>query len=171
MKESIIYILDRYEKVKEKFNNPDNYNIELNEKEATLFHLVHYFQTENYPVLLNSIVEHLEDDYLLDAIQAIILFVQKDMTKTRGVSQSFYDTNLLKEKFYGQKTFAEAVEAAIPGHKYKASMVNTYFHRGSDRIANADIIIGNTPYWRESTLQKFIAEERIRYEKNKEQSK
>lgn len=171
MKKSINFILDKYENVKNKYENPNDINIQLNNEEAILFQLVQYFHTENYPVSLNAIVDHLENDTLLDAIQAIIIYVQKDIKKTRKVSQSFYNNNLLREKFYGQKLFSHEVEKRIPGHKYTTSMVNIYYNRGSDRVPNADLVIGNTPYWKEDTLLEFIKEETVRFENDMINSK
>jgi len=157
--ESINLICNRYPNIKSKMENPDNPNILLTTGEAVFYQMCLFFENPKlHQVSLNTLYDHLKDNDLLFALEMIIYFFKKDTDRVINVDQTFYDNNILSEPLAGQSKFSEMVEAAIPDMKFKASMINVYWRRGT-RIPNADLIIGGTPYWKESTINEFIEKE------------
>ncbi len=158
---SVEKIFDRYPNVKEKTKNPNNPQTILTTQEAVFYQLVQFFnQPDAFQFSLNMIYEHLRDEDLLFAIECVISFFQKDTKYVKEVSQTYYDTNLIREKIVGQKGFSRMVEESIDGIKFKPSMVHVYWHRETGRIPNADLIIDGTPYWMEKTVESFIEKEK-----------
>lgn len=158
-------ILKRYPKIKRKLALPNDPNITLSRQEAVFMQLVNFFEKPTvHEVSLNLIYDHLENQDLLFAIETIIVYFQKDTTLVQEVPQTFYNRELLNEKIVGQKKFAQKVEEAIPEMKFKPSMLHMYWKRGSDRVPRPDMIIDGTPYWKISSVKKFIAAEKKRRE-------
>lgn len=163
--EAVNLILKRYPILKKKLERPNDPAITLFPEEAVFLQLVNFFKQPNvHQFSLNLVYEHLENQDLLFAIETIIVYFQKDTTLVQDVPQTFYNRELLNEKIVGQKKFAQKVEEAIPGMKFKPSMLHMYWRRGSDRVPRPDMIIDGTPYWKISSVKKFIVAEKKRRE-------
>lgn len=170
--EVITKIYSRFPNVKKKANNMKDPNISLTTQESVFFQLTLFFKNpELHQFSINMLYEHLQDEDLIFSMQMMIEFFQKETTLIRDVSQSFYDSQLLNSQIVGQKRFSEMVEKAIPGIKFRASMINVYWSRGSDRIPRPDLIIDGTPYWLIETIQIFIKEEKAKKRKADKQKK
>lgn len=156
-------ILKRYPIIKKKLERPNDPKLNLSTQEAVFMQLVNFFEQPTvHQVSLNLLYEHLENEDLLFALESVITFFQKDTSLVQDVPQTFYDSNLLNEPMVGQKKFALMVEEAIKGIKFRPSMLHMYWTRRSDRIPRPDMIMDGTPYWKISSVQKFIADEKKR---------
>lgn len=165
-------IYERFPNVKLKSKNMKDPNISLTTQESVFFQLTLFFKNpELHQFSINMIYEHLRNDDLLFSIQMMIEFFQKETNLTKDVEQSFYSDNLLKSQIVGQQRFSQMVEKAIPGMKFRASMINVYWNRGSDRIPRPDLIMDGTPYWLVETINTFIKKEKSKRKKAEKQKK
>lgn len=155
--ESVNKIYTRYPELKKKKQKATDPKVPLTTKEAVFIQLINFFErpSENQ-FSLNTLYEHLEDEELLFALEVIISFFQNDTKLVHQVHQTFYDENFLKESFVGQQGFSTMVESAIKDIKFKPAMVHVYWKRKSDKVPKPDLMIEGRPYWKESTVKKFI---------------
>ena len=166
--EAIKRIFDKYPNVKRKIEEPNDPTVFLTTQEAVFVQLIHFFMNPTVQQFsINMVYEHLEGEDLLFCMEAMITFFQKDTIKVQDVSQTFFDTRLLKKQIVGQKKFSEMVEEAIEGIKFRPSMVYMYWKRRSDRIPRPDLIIDGTPYWFTSSVESFIEKEKTRQKQKK----
>ncbi|MEK6190619.1 MAG: hypothetical protein N2A99_06485 [Carnobacterium alterfunditum] len=160
---SIESIYERYPAVKDKIKRPNDPNLSLSTEEAVFIQLVKFYENPTlHQFSLNMLYEHLKDEDLLFALESVITFFQKDTILVQDVSQTFYDSNLLNEQIVGQKNFSLMVEEAIKGMKFRPSMLYMYWKRRSDRVPRPDLIIDGTPYWKVSSVELFITNEKKR---------
>lgn len=162
LKNATEYIYEKYPKVKDKMDNND---ILLTNVEDIFYQMAMFVQDpDRYSFNLSSLYKYLTNDDLINAIQVIVTFFQKDTLLIEDKNSIFVQNkDFQDEKMYNHTKFAAFLTEH--GLKYSAPKVFTYWSRG--KIPKGDIMINGTPYWTESTVKVYLRQELQREEEKK----
>lgn len=122
----------------------------LDEIEKTFLRLAHFFEyPDKNKFDIRELYNHLSDEQLLLALNAIKLFFEKDTFLIKKYNHSIIrDAN----DYYNQKEFVEYLNEH--GQNYSAAKLSVYIQR--EVIPEPDLIISDTRYWLKSTCEKFV---------------
>ncbi len=151
LKTTVKAIYDRYPSV-EKYEHGDS--VQLTNAEEVFYQLAKFIQEpDKYSFNLALLYKNLEDEDLVFGLGVIIQFFENDtyLIKEKG-AMLLKDFRRDHEKLYSQSMFATYL--ANHGYNFTPRKITTYYNR--DKLPKPDLKIGNTPYWYESTLEKYM---------------
>ncbi|KGX85216.1 hypothetical protein [Pontibacillus litoralis] len=128
----------------------------LNDKDQTFLKMLWFFENpkgQNFN--LESICQHLDEEWLELALDAIVTFFKED---TFLIKRPTFSLVREGDTYLNQVQFANYLkENGVP---YDRSKLNVYISRGL--VPAADVTIAGKKYWAVSTVQKYLAKEQKR---------
>jgi hypothetical protein len=129
----------------------------LDPVQRTFLKLTWFFENPDHEHFdLNTLYQHLEDDWLEWALELITLYFREDTFLIKKSSFSIVKEN--DSNYLNQSQFANFLTEN--GLKYDRAKVKNYYDRGL--IPTADLIVSGTKYWMKSTVQKYCQKEQRR---------
>ena len=105
---------------------------------------------------LNTLYQHLEDDWLEWALELITRYFREDTFLIKKPSFSIVKEN--DSNYLNQSQFANFLTEN--GLKYDRAKVKNYYDRGL--IPAADLIVSGSKYWLKSTVQQYCQQKQRR---------
>ncbi|KKI91473.1 hypothetical protein WQ54_14465 [Bacillus sp. SA1-12] len=132
----------------------------LNEVEVTFLKLACFFENPEHEKFdIGLLYQHLDNDWLELALELIAQFFKEDTYLIQMPALSFVRKD--SKGFFNQKQFADFL--AENELNYDRRKLNVYFSRG--KLPNPDLELGGTPYWSQTSVEKFCEEEKKRLKK------
>ena len=153
MKRSLQYIFDRYPNVEKMM---DGQNVPLTNVEDVYYQLALFIgDPETYSFNINLLYKFLENEDLSFALKIITVFFQKDTYLIKESGNILIGLEELNNtKMYNQTMFANYL--SVNGLNFSPNKLSTYY--GRKKLPKADLVINNTPYWFEQTVELYMKE-------------
>ena len=153
MKRSLQYIFDRYPNVEQK---AEGQNIPLTNVEDVYYQLSLFIaDPETYSFNINLLYKFLENEDLSFALKIITDFFQKDTYLIKESGNIIIGTDDLNNtKMYNQTMFANYL--SVNGLNFSPNKLSMHYRR--QKLPKPDLVINNTPYWFEHTVELYMKE-------------
>lgn len=161
MNRALELIYQRYPIIEQAMDHPP-FSLDMTDEELVFYQLSLFFLNPNrHDFLMSSVQRDLEDEGLEFFLSTLKTFYVSDTDKMYNANNLLRsDVEELDSNMYFKgSTFVKRIQEEIPNTTFVQTMFWSYLSTKT-AIPQPDLIIDSVKFWKDSTINKFIEEEK-----------